>query len=211
MAGIKMWALGLLICGGCGFVFLRVGASWQRHARRRMLAEVDGTLSMFATAMRGQFQPGRVKIADHPMLGEIRDYGTAEIEVRGLRAVVGVEFPSGDSTDDQTRIRVLRPPGRSWRVQALELRARPARGADPDSAAAFARSFEVTPPASVPDPARAALMRLAVGATEIEIENDALSFLAVSEDRTVYVADQEQLRALVDQVTNAATLLLAPS
>jgi hypothetical protein len=160
--------------------------------------------------MRGRFQPGRVRVPRHPLLGEIRAYGAAEVEVRGLRAVVGVDDPGGDHADDRTRIRVLRPEGRAWRVQGLRLRARPGPGADHHSGAAFARAFEVSPAAAVPDAARAALMRLAGGATALDLEPGALSFVAAWQDRTTYVADTETLRALVAELGDVAVLLLEP-
>jgi hypothetical protein len=212
MSWTKLAVFGIVACLAVTALFIRVASGWQRAGKRQMLADVDRALAALATAMRGRFQPGAVLIERHPLLGEIRDYGSAEVQVRGLELLVGVNYPSGEPEDEQTRIRVPRPPGRAWRVEALRLRAPPGRDADLDSAAAFARAFEVRPDAgAVPDPVRAALMRLAGAASELELKADTLSFVAAAEAGTVYVADLEKLRALVNQLGTVANLLLRPA
>jgi hypothetical protein len=192
-----------------GALLMRMVARRQRKARARKLAQVDGTLAALAAEMRGEFRRGAIVMAKHPILGEIRDYGSAVVEARGLRAIVSVTGPGDEFGDDRTCIRIQRPQHRAWLVTTLRLRS-PTR-VDPhsDTAAAFARAYAIEPAGVTLDAARGPLMKLGAAVAELELRADELHLLAGSVRGTRYITDVFQLRTLIDELARAAQVLLS--
>src|SRR5262249_20948059 len=123
-AGTEIAALVAYVAASA--LLFRAVTSRQRKMRARKLAQADGALSALAAEMRGEFRPGEVVMRKHPVRGEIRAYGTAVVEARGLRATVGVTAPGDEFDDDRTFISIHRPQHRAWRLTKLRLRS-PAR------------------------------------------------------------------------------------
>ena len=177
--------------------------------RRRTLGEVNQVLGELARATQGRFEEGP-KLTDHPLLGELRQYGAVHLTRGPLAIEVGVSYPADDLRDDRTTVRLRRPPDRRWRVAALHQRRRPAAGTTPAGVdAELARCFEIEGAEALPPEARAALLQVGARAFALDLTGETLDLIAAPEGQTVYIADVARLRALVEEVSRLAEALLA--
>src|ERR1051325_10650314 len=88
-----------------GFLLTRFLGRRMGDARRSALGDVNRVLAELAVAMGGHFEEGP-KLVDHPVLGEVRTYGTTHLQ-RGPFAIdVSVSYPADDLRDDRTTLRI---------------------------------------------------------------------------------------------------------
>ena len=93
----RLSALALVVAFPVGLLLMRLVARRMGNYRRARLADVNRILTALATTAGGTFEPGAM-LANHPVLGELRRYGTAYVAAGGLAIEVGVSFPAGDRT-----------------------------------------------------------------------------------------------------------------
>lgn len=192
-----------------GFLATRYLGRRMGDSRRGTLAEVNRVLGELATVMKGRFEEGP-KLTDHPLLGELRQYGAAHLTRGPLAIEVGVSYPADDLRDDHTTVRARRPPDRRWRVAALRQRRQPAPGIAPARVdAELARCFEIQAAEALPPEIRAPLLAVGARAFALDLSGDTLDLIAVPDGDTVYIADVARLQALVEEVARLAEALLA--
>jgi hypothetical protein len=181
-------AVGLLLIAG--FLLARYLGRRMGEARRSAVGEVNRILTELATAMGGRFEEGP-KLTDHPLLGEVRQYGSVHLTRGSLAITVGVSYPADDLRDDRTTVRVQCPAARRWRVGTLQ--------ANENHKTGDALPVEI----------RREVQEIRARAFSLDLDGDALDLIAASDGTTVYIADPGRLRALVDQLTSLAEALLA--
>ena len=206
-------AIAVVLLLVAGFLLTRYLGRRMGAARRNALGQVNRVLCELATAMHGRFEEGP-QLTDHPLLGQLRQYGTAHLILdrpgRPLAIDAGVSYPADDLRDDRTTVLVRRPADRRWRVTSLHQRRRPAATIELGAVdAELARCFEITAAGPLPPEAREALLQVGARAFSLDLEGGALTLIADSEGKTVYIADVPRLKALVEEVTRLAELLLA--
>jgi hypothetical protein len=200
-----------------GYLLTRYLGRRMGDARRSERSDVNRILGDLATTMSGRFEDGG-KLSDHPLLGEVRRYGTAHVTHGQLAIAVGVSYPADDLRDDRTTVRIQRPAERRWRVAKLHQRGQARARNDPGGpgdtekvAAELARTFEISGGEPLPLEVRQALLHLGARTFSIDVGDDALEVIAVPDGNTVYIADPARLRAFVEEVVRVADALLVPA
>jgi hypothetical protein len=195
---------------GAGFLLTRHLGRRMGESRRSTLGEVNRVLAELATVMQGRFEQGP-KLSDHPLLGEVRQYGVARLSRGPLAVEVGVSYPADDLRDDHSTVRVRRPPDRAWRISNLHERRRPTPVVEPARVdAELTRCFKIEGVDALPEGTRQALLQVGAHAFALDLNGDTLELTAVPDGDTVYIADVARLRALVEEVERLAEELLAP-
>ncbi len=209
----RLTAIALVVLIPAGFLLTRVLGRRMGDFRRGHLAEINRVLRNLAATAGGEFEAGSL-LTNHPLLGELHRYGTARLAAGGLAIEVSVSYPGDDRRDDLTTVRIGTPPDRRWRLETLHLRRPCSATSDPGAIdAEIGRCFEIAgaSPAGLPQPARAALVRLGARAFSIDVHDGALELVAAPDDGTSYVAPVARLRTLVEQAVEAAEALLVPA
>ena len=194
-------AIAVLLLLVAGLLLTRYLGRRMGEFRRSRLGEVNRVLGDLAIATQGRFADGP-QLTDHPLLGELHQYGVAHLTRGPLAIAVGVSYPADDLRDNRTTVRVRRPADRRWRIAALHQRRRPAAGmAAAGVDAELARCFEIEgAPEALPPEARAALLRVGAGAFALDLSGETLELIAVPDGATVYIADAARLKTLVEEV-----------
>ena len=192
-----------------GLWLMRLVARRMGDHRRARLADVNRISSALATTAGGAFEPGTT-LAYHPLLGELRRYGTAHVAAGRLAIEVGVRYRgrcrrrsdhSADCSAAEWR----------WRVTRLRLRHPWSRRTirAPSTARSPAASESPVPPSFRPRRARR-WYASGRGLLAANLREGTLELVAAPDGETTYVSPVARLHTLVEQVAEAAEALLLP-